>query len=204
MEIRKATQEDCRQIAELALIAGDGIPAYFWEQARVNGQQLIDVGIHNLASGAENFSYKNVHVAVVDNDVAGMMLAYRLPDRENADNPEDYPEFIRPVIELENCVPGSFYINMLATYPKYRNLSIGTTLMRLADNLAEQVKCDLLSVQVFEQNVRALRLYRRLGYNPIEVRPVVEHISHPYTTNVVLLTREPAKWSVIKNVNSTS
>jgi len=197
MEIRKAKQEDCRSIAELALIAGDGIPAYFWEQARVNGQQVIDVGINNLKSETENFSYKNVHVAEVGNEVAGMILAYRLPDKDKAEDPDNYPDFIRPIIELENCVPGSFYINMLATYPKYRNMSIGTTLMGLVDDLAEQAGSDLLSVQVFEQNVRAVRLYRRLGYNPLETRSVIEHVSHPYTTNVVLLTRERAKWSVL-------
>jgi len=197
MKIRKAVQEDCRNIAELALIAGDGMPAYFWQQDRVNGQQVIDVGIQNLKSETSNFSYKNVHVAEVDNEVAGMILAYRLPDRENADNPEDYPEFLRPMIELENCVPGSFYINMLATYPRFRNMSIGTILMGLVDDLAEKAGCDLLSVQVFEQNVRAVRLYRRLGYNPVESRCVVEHNCHPYTTNIVLLTRERAKWSVL-------
>ena len=198
MEIRKATSQDCRSIAELALIAGDGIPAYFWEQSRVSGQQVIDVGIQNLQSESANFSYKNVHVAELDKEVAGMILAYRLSDKEDADNPGDYPEFLQPMIELENCVPGSFYINMLATYPKFRNMSIGTALMRLADALAEQAGCDLLSVLVFEQNARAMRLYRRLGYNPVEVRPVIEHVSHPYTSNIVLLTRERANWSVLQ------
>lgn len=197
MKIREATVNDCRNIAELALIAGDGIPAYFWEQSRKNGQQLLDVGIQNLKSDTANFSYRNVHVAEVDKSVAGMILAYRLPDKENADKVEDYPEFIQPVIELEQCVPGSFYVNMLATYPKYRNLSIGTSLMGIVDDLAEQAGCQLISVQVFEQNVRAVRLYRRLGYDVLESRPVVEHISHPYNTNIVLLTRERAKWSVI-------
>lgn len=197
MEIREATIDDCRSIAELALIASDGIPAYLWEQSRKNGQQLLDVGIQSLKSETEKFSYRNVHVAEVDNVVAGMILAYRLPDKEDADSIGDYPEFLQPVIELEQCVPGSFYINMLATYPKYRNISIGTSLMGIVDDLAENANSELISVQVFEQNVRAVRLYKRLGYNTVETRPVIEHVSHPYTSNVVLLTRERAKWSVL-------
>jgi ribosomal protein S18 acetylase RimI-like enzyme len=197
MEIRQATIDDCRSIAELALIAGDGIPAWFWEQDRKNGQQLLDVGMQNLKSESENFSYRNVHVAEVENSVAGMILAYRLPDKDKADNIESYPEFIRSAIELEQCVPGSFYINMLATYPKYRNISIGTSLMGIIDDLAEQADSDLISVQVFEQNLRAVRLYKRLGYEVVETRPVVEHVSHPYNTNILLLTRERAKWSVL-------
>jgi len=203
MKIRKATEDDCRNIAELSLIAGDGIPAYFWEKSRVNGQQVLDVGIQNLKSTNENFSFKNVHVAEVDGAVAGMMLAYRLPDKVFEESIDDYPEFLRPVIELEQCVPGSFYINMLATYPKYRNMSIGTRLMGIVDDLADQAGCELISVQVFEQNVRAVRLYRRMGYNPVETRSVVEHPCHPYTTNIILLTRESAKFSIIPKNGKT-
>ena len=50
MEIRKATKSDCRAIAGLALIAGEGIPAYFWERSKKPGQQIEDVGAQNAAS----------------------------------------------------------------------------------------------------------------------------------------------------------
>jgi len=189
MEMRPATKTDCRAIAELALMAGEGIPAYFWGQSRQVGQDIEDVGAQNAASDTGNFSYRNVHLAVIDNDIAGMILAYRLPDAENAEDPEDFPAFIRPLIELEQCVPGSFYINMLAAYPKYRNQAVGTRLMGLADGLAARAGCSLLSVEVFEQNDGALRLYRRLGYSIEQRRPVVPHACHPYEGDVVLLTK---------------
>jgi ribosomal protein S18 acetylase RimI-like enzyme len=169
METRQATKADCHAIAELALMAGEGIPAYFWEQSRQPGQEIEDVGAQNAASDTENFSWRNVHLAVNGNAVAGMLLAYRLPDAEH--------------------VPGSFYINMLATYPEYRNQAVGTTLMGLADKLAATAGCSLLSVEVFEQNAGALRLYRRLGYAIVDKRPVVPHPCHPYTGDVVLLTK---------------
>jgi len=189
METRQATQADCRAIAELALMAGEGIPAYFWEQAKQPGQAIEDVGAQNAASDTENFSWRNVHLAVNGGAVAGMLLAYRLPDAEHAEDLEEFPAFIRPLIELEQCVPGSFYINMLATYPEYRNQAVGTTLMGLADKLAANAGCSLLSVEVFEQNAGALRLYRRLGYAIVDKRPVVPHPCHPYTGDVVLLTK---------------
>jgi len=189
METRQATKADCHAIAELALMAGEGIPAYFWEQSRQPGQEIEDVGAQNAASDTENFSWRNVHLAVNGNAVAGMLLAYRLPDAEHAEDLEAFPAFIRPLIELEHCVPGSFYINMLATYPEYRNQAVGTTLMGLADKLAATAGCSLLSVEVFEQNAGALRLYRRLGYAIVDKRPVVPHPCHPYTGDVVLLTK---------------
>ena len=118
------------------------------------------------------------------------MLAYRLADTEDFDDLEDLPAFIRPLVELEQCVPGSFYINMLATYAQYRNQSVGTKLMHIVDQLAHAANCNRTSIEVFEQNTGALRLYRRLGYRILERRAVVPHPCHPYNGQIVLLTRE--------------
>lgn len=62
MLTRKATMEDCRSIAELALIAGEGMPAYFWGQSKSENQEIENVGALNAASETENFSYKNVQL----------------------------------------------------------------------------------------------------------------------------------------------
>ncbi|MCL7743523.1 GNAT family N-acetyltransferase [Guyparkeria hydrothermalis] len=118
-----------------------------------------------------------------------MILAYRLPDAEHAESLDDMPEFIRPLIELEQCVPSSFYINMLATYPDFRGMGVGTHLMGIVDGWAVEAGCYLASIEVFEQNEGALRLYRRLGYAEQARRRVVPHPSHPYTGDIVLLTK---------------
>lgn len=187
---RKAEKKDCRKIAELALIAGEGLPAYFWEQSAGEGEDILDVGTRNASSETENFSYRNTIVAEKHGDVVAMLLAYRLPDEEHAEDLDELPELVRPLVELEQCVPGSFYINMIATLPGSRGMGIGSKLMAIANQLAVDAGCDLLSVEVFEQNDGALRLYQRLGYEIIESRPVVPHECHPYDSNVVLLTRK--------------
>lgn len=190
MKIRSATKQDTRAIAELALMAGEGIPAYFWAQSQQEGEDIIDVGARNALSEIENFSYRNVQLALLDGEIAGMMLAYRLPTADQAEDINTFPEFIRPLIELEQCVPDSYYINMLASYPKFRNRGIGTALMERVDALAREAGCSLSSVEVFEENRGAMRLYERLGYRVIETRPVLEHPSHPYRGNIALMIRE--------------
>jgi len=190
METRPARLEECRAIAELALMAGEGIPGWFWAQSAQPGEDIIDAGARNAASEQANFSYRNTRIATVNQEIAGMLLSYRLPDAAGAEDLNDFPEFIRPLVALEQCVPGSYYINMIATYPRFRNRSIGSGLMGLVDELARQAGCTLSSIEVFEENEGALRLYRRLGYTIIERRPVVPHESHPYTGDIVLLTRE--------------
>ncbi len=192
MEIREARKSDCRAIAELALIAGEGIPGHFWSEARAPGQDVLDVGAQRAGAETANFSWRNVRIALVDGEAAGMMLAYRLPDTIDNGDAEDVPAFIRPLIELEQCAPGSFYINMLACYPAYRNRSIGSALMGLADGLAAAAGCSVISLQVFEQNEAALRLYRRLGFVEAARRAVVAHSCHARTGDVLLLTRAVA------------
>jgi len=189
MEIKKASLQDCYSVAELALIAGEGIPAFFWEQARKNGEDIISVGARNLESETENFSYKNAHVAVVDGKIGGMLLAYRLPASEAAEDLGELPQFIRPLVELEQCVPESFYVNMLACYPQFRGKGIGSALMSIVDQLAQDAGCHISSVEVFEQNEGALKLYQRLGYNIAESRQVIPHSCHPYTGEIFLLTK---------------
>ena len=189
MHIRKAGESDVHDIARLALIAGEGIPAWFWAQTAKSGQPVEEVGAGRLLSEHENFSYRNVSIAQVDDNIAGMMLAYRLPDAEDAEDLDDLPAFIRPLVELEQCVPASLYINMIATFPEYRNLSIGTRLMGIVDSLAKDAGCSISSIEVFDQNEAALRLYQRLGYRILEQRRVVPHECHPYDSHIVLLTR---------------
>jgi ribosomal protein S18 acetylase RimI-like enzyme len=187
MEIRQAALSDCKKIAELALIAGEGIPAYFWQDTQEPGQEIVDVGAIKLTSETENFSYRNSLVATINNNIAGMILAYRLEGED--ENLEELPKFIRPLIELEQRAPETFYINMLATFPEYRNMSIGTALMQQVDGLASDCGCDTTSIQVFDENEGALRLYLRLGYQILDSRKVVPHLCHPYSGEVLLLTR---------------
>jgi len=118
-----------------------------------------------------------------------MLLAYRLPSSENAEPINEFPEFIRPLIELEQCVPNSFYINMLATYPKFRGKGIGKALMELTSILAVEAGSTTISIEVFEQNAGALRLYKHLGYQVADHRKVIPHESHPYEGKIVLLTK---------------
>ncbi len=187
MELRKAQIEDCHAIAELAQIAGDGIPGYFWADSQQPGQTLEATGAELLKSETANFSYRNALVACIDGEVAGMLLAYRLP----ADNEEDlfnYPEFVRPLIELEQCVGESFYINMIATFERFRGRGVGSALMAEADRLAGLAHCDLLSIAVFAHNTDALRLYQGLGYEKIEQRAVIACDYHP-ASEVLLLTK---------------
>ena len=187
--IRAATRADCMDVARLADLAGEGIPSYFWGTVAQPGQSLEYVGAQRAADEQANFSYRNAQLALVEGQVAGMLLAYRLPDVADPAELAEVPEFIRPMIELEQRAPGTFYVNMLATYPRFRGQGIGTRLMERVDPLAHAAHCTHSSIEVFEQNTGAVRLYRRLGYRIVDRLPAVAHECHPYRGDLVLLLR---------------
>lgn len=191
LEIVRATLDDCLAIAELAQIAGDNMPGHFWQESQLPGQTLEQAGAERAKIETANFSYRNALIARVDGEIAGMLLAYRLPAAaDNDEDPADFPEFVRPIIELEQCVPESFYINMLAAYPQFRGRGIGSALMAQSDGLAIEAGCELITLGVFETNTAALRFYRRLGFELIESRSMVASAYHE-ACDILLLGRPP-------------
>ena len=186
--LRLATRKDARTLAELIEYAGHGIPGYLWSRSAKEGQPPIEVGIERVLREEANFSYRNAVVAEVDGAAAAMMLAYRLPEQSDV-NLDELPDLLRPLEELELMVPGTFYINALAAYPEYRGLGLGTRLLEAAQTLASEAGCRGLSLEVFDQNEGAVRLYERYGYREIARLPAVPHPSYPYDGDVVLMTR---------------
>ena len=192
MIITPATIDDCLAIAELGLMAGEGIPGHFWADSQRPGQGLAEAGAEILRAEDANFSYRNAHIARVDDEIAGMLLAYRLPAAaDNDEDPADFPDFVQPLVELEQCVPDSYYINMLATYPRFRGRGVGSGLMAQVDRLAQAANCNLVSIEVFDSNTGALKLYRRLGFDVVERRPMPPCDYVP-AKEVLLLTRAVA------------
>ena len=121
MKIRPATPANCLAITELAQMAGDNIPGHFWTDTQLPGQSVVEAGAERAKSTSANFSYRNTRIACCDGAVAGMLLGYRLAaTADNDEDPLDFPEFVRPMVELEQRVPESFYINMLACYSRFR------------------------------------------------------------------------------------
>lgn len=189
VKIRPAQKQDCRIIAELALIAGEGIPAFFWAQSRTEDQSLIDVGASRAENSDVNFSFTNTLVATLDENVVAMVLGYVLPEPDPDEDLQNVPDFIRPLIELEHLVTGSFYINMLATFAEHRGRGIGCQLMNEAIAKAKRQGCTSVSLQVFEQNTQALNLYLRMGFDIKADRIVIPHACHPYTGKILLLVK---------------
>ena len=61
---------------------------------------------------------------------AGCLIGYEIPDNPEP-LPDDMPAMFVPLQELENLAPGTWYINVLAVRPQFRNQGLGTKLLWL-------------------------------------------------------------------------
>jgi ribosomal protein S18 acetylase RimI-like enzyme len=191
IQFRPAQKSDCRAIASLYSISSDGVADYIWTKLAQPGEDLLDVGQRRYERENSLFSYQNCTLAILNEIIAGMLVAFPMfVDETTA--PEEDP-VLAPYSKLEE--DNSYYVCGVAVFPEYRNRGIGTQLMALAETHAIAKGFSKLSLIVFEQNQGAKRLYDRLGYREIHREAIVPHplihCSGDAILMVKLLNHEP-------------
>lgn len=174
MDLRPARKSDASALAILVDIAGEGMPSYLWSRMREPGQTVFEVGRARAAREKGGFSYRNASVAEVGGEVASCLVDYRLDDPYDAGDLNALPEIVRPLVQLEAKAPGSWYVNVLATFPEFRGQGIGARLLELAEERGRQQKANSASLIVASENGGAMRLYARSGYKEVVRARVVE------------------------------
>jgi len=173
MDIRPAREQDARDIAYLINLAGEGMPYYLWSQACDAGDDPFEIGLQRAARPQGNFSYGNVHIIEDNYSVAGMVLGYLQPQSYDLNDINEYPDIVRPAVELEAMAPGSWYVNAIATYQEHRGKGIASALLATSEKFAVAAGTQTMSLIVASENEGAKRLYEHKGYCVIEKRPVV-------------------------------
>ena len=189
MIIRNATVNDAEHLAFLINLAGEGLPMFLWRQMAEPRQDPLSVGASRAAREEGSFSYRNARVLVIDGAVAGMLLSYRLPDSVAAVKPDDSPDVIRPLLELEARAPGSWYINAIATYEQFRGRGVASELMSACQTEALAAGAATLSLIVASENTAAHGLYVKLGYREIAARPLVAFPGGPQGGEWLLMVK---------------
>lgn len=175
LNITNATAQHAHQLAFLINLAGEGIPAFLWQSMCEGSESVMQVGAKRAAREEGAFSYTNARMCLHEDDVMGMILAYRQDDPYEVGDLASYPDVVRPLIELEAKAPGSWYINAIATYEKYRGQGVGRALMDDTEKQALKHGCETLSLIVASENKQAKRLYEYLGFEVNNAKPVVSY-----------------------------
>jgi ribosomal protein S18 acetylase RimI-like enzyme len=188
--IRPARKADAAALAALIDIAGEGLPVFLWNRMKAPGQSVFEFGRARAAREEGNFSYRNATVVEVDSEVAACLVDYRLDDPYDVGDLNELPEVVRPLVILESKAPGSWYVNVLATFPEFRGQGIGARLLAQAEERARATGCKTLSIIVAGENTGAMRLYHRNGYQERARQPVVPYAGSAHGGDWVLLVKD--------------
>ena len=186
---RQATPGDAPALAALVNLAGEGLPLYLWTSMAETGENAWDVGRSRALRETGSFSYRNATVAEVNGRVIAALIGYPLPDRPEPIDADRMPLMFVPLQELENLAPGTWYVNVLATFVEYRGRGYGSRLLGIAERLAAAAGRFGLSIIVSDANAGARRLYERCGCVEVAMRPLVKEGWENPGENWVLLVK---------------
>ena len=186
---RGATPQDAVALAELVNIAGEGLPLYLWARMAGEGESPWRIGRQRARRESGGFSYRNTVVQDVDDKVVAALIGYPLANEPEPVDYSELPAMFVPLQQLEDLVPGTWYINVLAAFPEHRGKGYGTGLLAVAERIAAQKGCKGLSLIVSDGNPRALQLYARSGFREIASRPMVKDTWENAGENWILLSK---------------
>ena len=188
MLIRDAKASDADHLVRFTNMAADELSLHFWKKSAAPGVDPLDYGRERAARDTGNFSYRNAWLAEVDGQVAACLLGYPAALEAEPIEPGT-PSIFVPLLQLEGLAPGSWYLNVLATYPEARGKGCGSALLAHAEVVARQAGRSTISLIAEDTHHDALRLYRAKGYREVARRPVVKDDWQVDATEWILLVK---------------
>ena len=171
--IRQATAADAAHLVRFINMAADDLPLHFWRKSVGPEGDALAYGLERAARETGSFSYRNAWLMEQEGEVAACLLGYPA-EVDPAPIAPDTPAIFVPLLELEALAPGSWYLNVLATYDAFRGRGCGSALLAHAEEIARAGGHKTISLIAEDTHQDALRLYRAKGYREVARRAVVK------------------------------
>ena len=168
--IRRATVADAAALARLVNFAGEGMPLYFWRRIAGDGEDPWEIGRRRQG---ERVADSTIFVVDEGGGAVACLTGYPVPAFPEPVG-ADEPDIFRPLAELENLAPSTWYVNVLAALPEHRGRGFGARLLALAEEIARDRGLPAMSLIISSGNAGARRLYQRTGYVEIARREIVK------------------------------
>jgi len=185
---RPALPTDAYALAELSIMAGDGMYEFLLEEMAPK-EMLAGLIARTMKQETGGFSWRHCFVAD-DKGVVGMVNAYPaawLRDEEKDILRQDKVQILDPIDRAQDWE--SFLVNSIAVRQAHRRQGIGRRLMAWAIEQAEAGGFARISANVWEDNVAGRGLFEDQGFG-IETRiQVAEHIGLSHAGGSLLMVR---------------
>jgi GNAT superfamily N-acetyltransferase len=120
VRIRRGRPEDAAVLVDIIQYASEGLVTHVWSKMAEKGETAREVGLRRAAREEGAFSYRNALVLEAVGHPVAALIGYALPEEPEAIDYDSLPAIFVPPQELENMVPGTWYVNVLAVYPEFR------------------------------------------------------------------------------------
>lgn len=186
---RQGKKEDSYRIAELDNCASDGAIDYLFH-GLVPGMTPIEIVASGLENDTDPHTFRNAIVAESVGKIIGMSLSFpayyhAITDELRAFLPADRLEHFREFFSTR--VEGSYFLDALCVDEQYRGRGIGSRLIELMREKAQQEGYAVLSLIVFADNISAQRLYRRSGFEIVKNIELKPHTLLPHEGGCLLM-----------------
>lgn len=191
VQIRDARVSDIPHLTYVCMQATGGVYEAIYENA-IPGRETNLIIEHIFSRLNSTSSFRNCRVFESGGEVVGALHGYSADT--SAHDPgdplvrDDRLHLLRPFGELP-APSGSYYVSSVGFYPENRGRGYGRQLMQEAENTARSIELAKMSLHVFEQNSTAVSLYKGIGYEEVERRPVVAHPLIRYEGELLLMAK---------------
>ena len=165
MIIRKATKDDSTAISEhLFLAIEDFLYEFMGIEDTEKAKEFI---LHFVEKENNQYSFQNCLVAESENEILGSINIYDGAKLDSLSHPiiqyikAHFNEDFDPERETQK---GEYYIDSFGVSPNYQGKGVGTRMLQHAIKVYTVENKQTLGLLVDEENPKAEKLYRKLGF----------------------------------------
>ena len=173
IEIRSAAREETHALIDLLLNAFSDKFSYIFNNEFEKAREIFIKYYETMSEEELDTHYVAVEDAII---LGAMQLKYKNVVKNTGT--VSFTEMVRKLgifrglsataalamLDFDEYNPDSCYVSFLAVVPESRGKGIGTKLLCHASDFAKSKNLSLLSLQVVGSNIRATKLYKRLGF----------------------------------------
>jgi ribosomal protein S18 acetylase RimI-like enzyme len=172
---RAARPTDSYALAELSIMAGDGMYEFLLEEMAPR-EMLAGLMARTMKDDKAGFGWRHCFVAD-DKGLVGMINAYPaawLREEEQSTLPPDRVRILNPIDQAQDWE--SFLINGVAVRPQYRRQGVGEQLLDWAMEQAKAGGFSRVSANVWADNLAARALFEKQSFRLQTAIEVPEHV----------------------------
>ncbi|MGB3533672.1 MAG: GNAT family N-acetyltransferase [Microcoleaceae cyanobacterium] len=182
MIIRPATPSDVSEIVTLTCMASGGLIDFLFQDLKIDAtkDEVLRTGVLDETG---ELSYRNTDVAVEQDQVVGIATSY--PAARHRMTTEIQQLFTAERLKVlqdfySNRVDRSWYLDTLGVKPEFQRQGIGTQLIQATKEKANLQGFEQLSLMTFADNISAINLYQRIGFEAVKSVQLGDHpqLSH--------------------------